>query len=605
MNREYFSKHIAPTLPSTFGIYKYYDKAKKLLYVGKAKNIKKRVSSYFYNKDHDIKTHQLVQKIESLEYIITNDEHDAFLLENSLIKHFKPPYNIALKDDKSYAYVVTKNEHFPRIFITRHFINDGSKYIGPFTSLWRVRELLNIIKENYHFRTCKLDLSPEKIKRNKYKVCLEYHLRNCKGPCEGLQSESEYLEMVKEARSLLKGNLKDLLKNLNIEMAEAASQLKFEKAAEIKNRIDSFEKYQAASTVVLSTQLDIDVCSILDTDNYAFINYLVVTKGMIINSKNLTVEKKLSENLQDILPYCISHLREALKSPNKQIVVPFSLDIQDPNINYVVPISGDKKKLLDLSFKNANYFKEEQIKKRSLSLKNTNSTEYLQLLENIAKLLKLDRTPLHIECFDNSNFQGSFPVAAMVCFKNGLPFKKEYRHFHIKTVQGIDDFASMKEIVYRRYRRLLDEDKPLPDLIIIDGGKGQLGSAMKSIIELGLENKVNVVGLAKREELIFKPGSAQPIQIDFKSQELNLIRRIRDEVHRFGITFHRDVRSKKTIGNALESIKGIGEKTAMTLLNTYRSVENIKSLTIEQLTETVGKQKASIVYNHFHSPSEN
>lgn len=601
MTKEYFTTYISPTLPHTFGVYKYYDKNKKLLYVGKAIDIKKRVSSYFHSKDLDEKTRQLVLKIDSLEYIVTNDEHDAFLLENSLIKHFKPPYNIALKDDKTYAYVVTKKEHFPRIQITRHFINDGSKYIGPFTGLWRVKELLNIIKENYYFRTCNLDLSPEKIKKGKYKVCLEYHLGNCKGPCEGLQTEVEYSQMVKEAQHLLKGNLKDLIKQFTNEMQEAAKNWEFEKAAELKQKIDSFEKYQSDSSVVLTQYLNTDVCSIIDTENYAFINFLVVQKGMILNSKNLTVEKKLNETKEEILPYCIAHLRELLKSPNKDILVPFRPFQKNPEWNYIIPIQGDKKNLLDLSFKNAKYYQDEQRKKISLLWNQYEEKDMIPILENIQKQLDLDRIPLHIECFDNSNFQGSFPVAAMVCFKNGQPYKKEYRHFHIKTVEGINDFASMQEIVYRRYKRLLDENKPLPDLIIIDGGKGQLSSAMQSIQELGLEEKVNVVGLAKREELIFKPYSSQPISLNMKSRELLLIRKIRDEVHRFGITFHRDTRSRGTIKNELEMIKGIGQKTADTLLRTFRSVNAVKQLSLDQLTETIGKQKALIVYNHFHS----
>jgi len=600
MNKEHFSKHILPTLPDTFGIYKYYDKSKKLLYVGKAKNIKKRVSSYFVKNHQDTKTLVLVDKIHSIEYIVTNDEHDAFLLENSLIKHFKPPYNIALKDDKSYAYVVVKNEPFPRIFITRHHINDGSKYFGPFTGLWRVKNLLQIIKDNYHFRTCKLDLSPEKIQRGKYKVCLEYHLGNCKGPCEGLQSEAAYQEMVKEAQNLVKGNLKDLIKHLKDEMAQAAAQLQFERAADLKSKIESFEKYQSASTVVLSPFINIDVCSIVNTENFAYLNYLVVTKGQIINSMNLTVEKKLDEDLEDILPYCISHLRDKLQTPNKQIIVPFRLRHEDPELSYVVPISGDKKKLLDLSYKNAHFFKQEQHTKNSLSLTQIDSQQYQHILKNIQEQLGLERLPRHIECFDNSNFQGSFPVAAMVCFKDGLPYKKEYRHFHIKTVEGINDFASMKEIVYRRYKRVLEEEKPLPDLIIIDGGKGQLSSAMESIDALGLRHRVHVVGLAKREELIFTPDSSEPIQLDIRSQELNLIRRIRDEVHRFGITFHRQTRSKGTITNELVKIKGIGAKTANTLLNTFRSVENIRQLTLEELSSSIGMAKAQIVYQYFH-----
>jgi excinuclease ABC subunit C len=599
MTKEDFLQHIAPTMPHAPGIYKYYSADKKLLYVGKAKDLKKRVSSYFV-KHHDTqKTSRLVSLIHSMDWTVTNNEHDAFLLENSLIKHFKPKFNIVLKDDKTYPYIVIKKEHFPRVFLTRRVIRDGSEYIGPFTGVWRVRELLELIKQNIPLRTCGLNLSPGNIAKGKFKVCLEYHLGNCKGPCEGLQSEEAYRDSINQARHLLKGNLGSVLQSLKDEMANYAAAMEFEKAQQLKFKIDALQNYNSKSSVVSTVLGNIDVASIIDDDKLAFVNYLILSDGKIIHSKSLSIEKKLDESNADILAYAIAYLRPLFQSGSKEIIVPFDIHTEEDQLKLTIPISGEKKNLLDLSFKNATYFQQEQDKKTRLLLKDKTEEERLQVLEQMQDELQLTELPLHIECFDNSNFQGSFPVAAMVCFKNGIPSKKDYRHFHIKTVEGINDFASMAEIVKRRYKRLLEEQKPLPQLVIIDGGKGQLGAAMQSIEALGLTGRMTVVGLAKREESIFFPGDKDPLQLPFNGPVMLLIRRIRDEVHRFGITFHRDTRSKGTIKNELEDIPGIGTKTAQTLLQRYRSVANIKKLSLEELTAALGAVKASLIFNHF------
>lgn len=603
MTKEQFSKKYAPILPHAPGIYRYYNASKKIIYVGKAINIQKRVSSYFLKQDHNAKTQALVQDIAHIEYTVTQSEHDAFLLENSLIKHFKPKYNIALKDDKSYPYVVIKNEEFPRLYLTRRFLRDGSEYIGPFTDVGTVRKLLQLIKYSIPLRTCNLNLSAQNINKKKFKVCLEYHLGNCKGPCEGKQTKEDYDESIKTARKLLKGNLSAVIKELKAKMEEAAAMLHFEWAAELKQKIDQFKNYQNSSTVVNTRLEDLDTATIIDTENQAFVNYLIMKNGMVLHSKNITIDKKLNETPREILSFAVSTLRPMLDSDNLEILVPFEIDLEDKSIIQTIPIVGDKRKILDLSFTNAEFQQQEFDKKKRLLLTDNTEQERLEVLGQIQEELHLQRLPRHIECFDNSNFQGAFPVAAMVCFKDGLPYKNEYRRFHIKTVEGINDFASMEEIVYRRYKNVIETSKPLPDLIIIDGGKGQLSSAMKSISALGLSGKVAVVGLAKREELIFFPGDSEPMQLEYNGKPMLLIRRIRDEVHRFGITFHRKTRSKGTIKNELEEIKGIGKTTAEQLLLVFRSVSKVRAASLQDLQKTIGKGKARIVYQHFH-PNE-
>ncbi len=600
MTKEIFKDTIAPTLPDAPGIYKYFDEHKKLIYVGKAKNLKKRISSYFMRPQDNRKTAALVEQVSTLEYVITDNEHDAFLLENSLIKHFKPKFNINLKDDKTYPYVVIKKEPYPRVFLTRNIVKDGSEYIGPFTDVWRVKELLTLIRNTIPLRTCGLNLSPENIKLGKFKVCLEYHLGNCKGPCEGLQSEEEYNKSIQQVRQLLKGNLSGIIHDLKIEMKAYAAALEFEKAQVIKSRIDTLQQFNSRSTVVNIKVGNIDVVSIIEDDEMAYINYMIVSDGHVLHSKSIAIEKKLQEATQDILAYAVSFLRPRFQSQSNEIIVPISIFTEEKNLEITIPKSGDKKKLLDLSFKNAAYHQEEQKKKKRLLLKDKTEEDRINILEQIQDDLQLTELPSHIECFDNSNFQGAFPVAAMVCFKDGLPSKKDYRHFHIKTVEGIDDFASMSEIVHRRYKRLLEEKKALPQLVIIDGGKGQLGAAMKSIEALGLIGRMTVVGLAKKQEQIFYPGDSEPLVLPYNGSSLLLIRRIRDEVHRFGITFHRKTRSKGTFKNELEMIAGIGASTAQTLLQTYRSVNNIKKLSLEELTLVIDKKKAQLVFEHFH-----
>ncbi len=591
---------IIKTLPTDPGIYKYFDKQNELIYVGKAKNIRKRVTSYFAKTFTGYKTHELVKRIDHIEFTIVDSEQDAFLLENSLIKQFQPKYNINLKDDKTYPYIVIKNEPFPRIFLTRNRINDGSEYLGPFTSVGRVRELLSFIKEFIPLRTCKLNLTEQNILRQKFKVCLEYHLGNCKGPCEGLQSSEDYQEGLQQVKQMIKGNLSPVIQRYKEEMNYYAGELQFEKAELIRKKIEGLENYQARSVIVSKTLSDIDVFSILREKNTAYINYLMVQNGTIIQTHTIALEPKLDETDEEILSLAIIDLRKKFNSEATEIVIPFRIDFESEGILVTVPKAGDKKKLLDLSEKNVNYFMEEMKRKKMLRLEGKTDKEKTEILEQLRKDLHLPSLPVQIECFDNSNFQGSFPVAAMVYFRNGLPDKNEYRRFNIKTVTGINDFASMKEVVSRRYRRLLKDELPLPQLIIIDGGKGQLNAAVEGLEEIGMTGKTTVVGLAKNEEEIFFPGDKESIKLPWDSESLKLIRRIRDEVHRFGITFHRNRRSRGTFMNELEKIKGIGKNTADTLLKKFRSVKKIKELERNELEKEVGKSKAEIIYRHFH-----
>jgi len=591
---------IAHTIPNHPGIYKYFDTDDNLIYVGKAKNLRKRVSSYFNKTVSNFKTYELVQRIAHIEFTIVDTEQDAFLLENSLIKQFQPKYNILLKDDKTYPFIVIKKEPFPRIFLTRRKLKDGSEYIGPFTSVWRVRELLDFIKENIPLRTCKLNLTKNNIERGKFKVCLEYHLGNCKAPCEGLQTAEDYAESIQQIRQIVKGNLSPLMQHFKKEMQDYAANMQFEKAELIRQKIVALENYQAKSVIVSAHLGSVDVFAISKEKETAFVNYLMVENGTIIHTHTVELQAQIEETEEDVLLFAIVHLREQFNSPAKEIIVGSEINFPDKSITITVPKGGDKKKLLELSEKNVNYFKEELRKKKALHLEESADSNMQKILAELQKNLHLPALPVHIECFDNSNFQGSYPVSAMVCFKNGIPSKKDYRHFNVKTVEGINDFATMKEAVYRRYSRLQKENQPMPQLVIIDGGKGQLSSAMAAIKELNLTESLTVVGLAKNEEELFFPGDTQSIKLNWESESLKLVRRIRDAVHDFGISFHRNKRSKGTFKNELEEIEGIGKATAHQLLKRFRSVMQIKQLTERELTAEIGGSKAEKVWKYFH-----
>ncbi len=590
---------IASTIPLQSGIYKYYDGDNELLYVGKAKSLRKRVSSYFSKTFTNYKTHELVQRIRKIEFTIVNSEQDAFLLENSLIKKFQPLFNINLKDDKTYPYIVIKNEPFPRIFFTRRKINDGSQYLGPYTSVGKVRELLDFVKQNIQLRTCKLNLSQSNIEKKKFKVCLEFHLGNCKGPCEGLQSLQDYEEGLQQLKNILKGNLSPVIQHFKADMQEKVLQLQFEKAGIVKKKLDHLLQYKSTSTVVNERTGTVDVFSILEEGDTAYVNYLAVSNGSIVQTKTITLNKKLDENADEVLSFAIAQLRETFNSEAKEIILPFTIVYPEQDIIITVPRAGDKKKLLELSEKNVNYFKEELKKKKLLLLEDKSDLEINNVLIQLQKDLQLATLPVNIECFDNSNFQGSYPVSAMVSFKNGQPNKSDYRRFNVKTVQGINDFATMAEVVYRRYKRLQEEEKAFPQLIIIDGGKGQLSAAMESIKKLDLFGKTTLVGLAKNEEELFFTGDTESLKLPWDSESLKLIRRIRDEVHRFGITFHRNQRSKGSFKNELENVEGIGKNTIDLLLKKYKSVKNIKEKSVEELSSSIGLFKAKIIINYF------
>ncbi|GEP95344.1 excinuclease ABC subunit UvrC [Chitinophaga cymbidii] len=593
-------QQISHTLPVQAGIYKYFGTEGELLYIGKAKSLRKRISSYFVKNHDNFKTRKLVESIHHIEFTIVDSEQDAFLLENSLIKQFQPRFNINLKDDKSYPFIVIKHEPYPRVFLTRRIIKDGSEYLGPFTSVGRVREVLEVIRYNIPLRTCTLNLSEANIKKGKYKVCLEYHLGNCKGPCEGLQTEEDYRDGLQQVKEILRGNLSPVLNIFRSRMQEHAANMEFEKAEIQRKKIESLQAYKARSTIVSSRVGNLDVFTVISEGNFAYVNYLRVLNGTIADTKTVTLEKKLEESDEEVMQYAIAYMREAFNSLAREIVLPFELEYPEEGITITVPKGGDKKKLLDLSTKNVNYFREELYKKKILHLEGKTDAERKKVLYQLQADLELPELPVHIECFDNSNFQGSFPVSACVVFKDGVASKKDYRHFNIKTVEGINDFASMTEVVFRRYNRLLNEQQPLPQLVVIDGGKGQLGAAMESIRKLDLIGSMTVVGLAKNEEEIFFPGDKDSIKLPYDSESLKLIRRIRDEVHRFGITFHRQKRSKGTFKNELEEIKGIGENTATQLLQTFRSVNRIKQLPMEELVKEVGQRKAQLIWQHFH-----
>lgn len=595
-------QHIAPSLPQQPGIYKYFDEANELVYVGKAKNIRKRVSSYFNKTLANYKTHELVRRIRRIEFTIVNSEQDAFLLENSLIKEFQPIFNINLKDDKTYPYIVIKKEPFPRVFLTRNREADGSEYLGPYTSVKKVRELIEFTRQTIPLRNCSLNLTDKNISAGKFKVCLEYHLGNCKGPCEGHQSAADYQENLNQLKNLLRGNLAPVLKHFRDEMKILAADLAFEKAELIRKKIEFLENYQARSVVVGARTGDLDVFSLLKEGDAAFVNFLQVRNGTVVQTHTTRVETHLDEPADEVLAFSIGRLRSTFNSDSPEIVVPFPIDYPEEGIQLTIPKAGDKKKLLELSEKNAAYFLDELKQKARLRL--GIKKDMIPVLEQLQKDLLLQELPVHIECFDNSNFHGSYPVSAMVCFRNGEPSKADYRHFNVKTVTGINDFASMKEAVTRRYRRLRDEGQVFPQLIIIDGGKGQLGAALEAIQELGLEGESTLVGLAKNVEEIFFAGDRESLKLPYNSESLKLIRRIRDEVHRFGITFHRQKRSKGTFKNELEEIVGIGKNTADQLLKTFRSVKNVKEKSLEELQAVLGPAKALLVFRYFHPDME-
>jgi len=597
-------QQIAHTIPVQPGIYKYYDSTGELLYVGKAKSLRKRVSSYFSKNYPNYKTRELVKRIHRIEFTIVDSEQDAFLLENSLIKQYRPKYNIDLKDDKSYPYIVIKKEPFPRIFFTRRKINDGSEYLGPFTSVGKVREMLDFIRMHIPLRTCKLNLTQANIRAGKFKVCLEYHLGNCKGPCEGLETEEEYQASLQQVRHILKGNVSPVIQRYREQMQAYAMDLEFEKAEMVRKKIEHLESYQARSVIVSRYLTNIDVFSILKEGELAYVNYLMVQNGTIVQTHTIQLETHLEESDEEVLEFAVQQLRDTFNSLADEIVVPFEIQLPLEGITVTVPKGGDKKKLLELSLKNVGYFREEMRRKQTLLLEGMDDMEKKKVLYQLQEDLQLPDLPVHIECFDNSNFQGSYPVSAMVCFRNGVPSKKDYRHFNVKTVQGINDFATMKEVVFRRYKRLKDENQPLPQLIIIDGGKGQLGAAMESIRELGLTGSMTLIGLAKNEEELFFPGDSESLKLPYNGESLKLIRRIRDEVHRFGITFHRNQRSRGTFVNELENIRGIGKQTADLLLQTFRSVRQVKEAGEEELARVIGAAKARLVRAHFDSGNE-
>lgn len=593
-------QNIAAGIPKQPGIYKYFDDQNKLLYVGKAKNLRKRVSSYFTKTFTSYKTHELVQRISKIEFTIVDSEQDAFLLENSLIKQFQPRYNINLKDDKTYPYIVIKNEPFPRVFLTRHVINDGSEYLGPYTSVRKVKELLDFISQTIPLRNCPLNLTEKNILKGKFKVCLEYHLGNCKGPCEGLQTSEDYAENLKYLKNILKGNLSPVIRHYKQEMKAYSEKLEFEKAALLKKKIEFLQHYQARSVIEGVKQIDVDVFSIVKEKTISYVNFLMVRNGTIIQTHTSKIESPLDEKEQEIIPYAIRQLRETFKSDAIEIITPFPIVYPERNVKLSVPKGGTRKKLLELSEKNAAYFITELKNKETLHI-NTSQTKAGNLLKRLQTDLQLPVLPSHIECFDNSNFQGSNPVSAMVCFKNAAPSKQDYRHFNVKGVTGINDFATMEEAVYRRYKRVLKENLPFPQLVIIDGGKGQLNAALIALRKLEASSKTTLIGLAKNEEEIFFPGDKESLKLPINSDSLKLIRRIRDEVHRFGISFHRKKRSMNTFKNELETIQGIGKNTAELLLKEFKSVKNIREKGVEELANIVGASKARITFEYFRN----
>ncbi|TZF81281.1 excinuclease ABC subunit UvrC [Pedobacter sp. BS3] len=585
---------VLKTIPQRPGVYQFWDRNNELIYIGKAKNLKNRVSSYFIKDTYRInaKTRVLVSKINRITFTIVDTEIDAWLLENSLIKKHQPRYNVLLKDDKTYPWLVIKNERFPRIYWTRKIIKDGSKYLGPYASVSMMHTILDMVKEIYPLRTCNLPLTPQNIAAGKFRVCLEYQIGNCKGPCQNFQTEEDYNANIEDIKDILSGRINGVLRKLRTDLEAASAALNFELAHQLKRKLDLLERYQSKSTIVNSSITDVDVFSIASDEKYAFVNFLKVMNGTVIQTQTIEIKKRLDETDEELLSIAISEFRERFNSHSKEILVPFQIDLDDPGIRFTVPKQGEKKKLLELSQKNVAFFKREKLDQYE---KLNPGVKTDRILEQMKKDLRLTEKPRHIECFDNSNFQGKYPVSAIVVFKDAKPSKKDYRHFNVKTVEGPNDFATMEEAVYRRYRRMLEEEMPLPQLIIIDGGKGQLSSAMKSLKLLGIDKQVTVIGIAKRLEELFYPGDQYPIYLDKKSETLKVIQHLRDEAHRFGITFHRNKRSKGTFVTELERIPGIGKTTAEKLLKQFKSVKKIREATLEELLQVVNQKQASAV----------
>ena len=598
----YFRKMPTPlelqikTLPSEPGVYQYFDKEDVVIYVGKAKNLKKRVASYF-NKNHENgKTRVLVKKIVRIKHIVVNTETDALLLENNLIKKYKPRYNVLLKDDKSYPWLCIKKERFPRIFMTRRVIKDGSEYFGPYTSVKTVRVLLDLIKELYPLRTCAYDLSRQNVNEGKYKVCLEYHLKNCKGACEGLETESHYNNSIVEIRNIIKGNFKEILEKFQNKMLVFAENMEFEEAQKIKEKLNLLANYQSKSTIINPSINNVDVFSVISDETHGYANFLKISNGSIIQSHTTEIKKKLDESDKELLKLFIVEIRQRFNSISPEIYVPFKVDLGE-NVKVTIPKLGDKKRIVELSERNAKYYRQEQFKQVQIV---DPERHVKRIMAQMKKDLRLQVEPRHIECFDNSNIQGTNPVAACVVFKDGKPSKKDYRHYNIKTVDGPDDFASMEEVVFRRYKRLLAENQPLPQLIIVDGGKGQLSSGLKALDDLGLRGKIAIIGIAKRLEEIYYPGDPIPLYLDKKSETLKITQYLRNEAHRFGITFHRNKRSKSAIKSELEQIPDVGKQTITTLLRKFKSAKRVKEASKEDLAATIGNARATKVYQYFH-----
>ncbi|QQT27140.1 MULTISPECIES: excinuclease ABC subunit UvrC [Sphingobacterium] len=591
-------------IPHKPGVYQYFDKQDELIYIGKAKDLRNRVGSYFVN-DNQLsgKTRVLVRKINRIAFTIVDTEIDAWLLENNLIKKHKPKYNVMLKDDKTYPWIVIKQERFPRVFWTRKYIKDGSRYFGPYASVGMMHTVLDVIRELFPLRTCNLSLTNDNIRAGKFKVCLEYQIGNCKGPCEGYQSEEDYDQNLDDIKDILNGKIAVVTNRLKQQIDTAVGALNFELAHALKSKLDKLDYYQSKSTVVNSSITNVDVFSIASDQNYAFVNFLKVMNGVIIQTQTLEMKRRLDETDVELLSLAIPEIRNRFKSASREIIVPFDMDIEgDDNIKFTVPKLGEKRKLLDLSLKNVAYFKKERLlhyERLNPDLK----TE--RILTQMQKDLRMNVLPQHIECFDNSNIQGNFPVSAIVVFKDAKPSKKDYRHFNVKTVVGPNDFATMEEAVFRRYRRLLDEDQPLPQLIIIDGGKGQLGAALKSLRLLGIDKQVTVIGIAKRLEELYYPGDQYPLYLDKKSETLKIIQHLRDEAHRFGITFHRNQRSRKTFVSELENIPGVGKTSVDKLLKTFKSVKKIKESSDEELKKVLNLKQVKALREYFQDDTTN
>ena len=583
--------HLLSLLPDSPGVYQYFDKEGNIIYVGKAKNLKRRVSSYF-NKTHEsLRTTMLVRNICDIKYTVVGSEEDALHLENSFIKEYRPRYNVLLKDDKTYPWITVRNEPFPRVFLTRKVIHDGSKYYGPYANVQLARTVIELIRSLYPVRTCNYALTPENIAKKRFRVCLQYHIKNCKGACEGMQSEADYLRDIEQIRQILNGNIQQLTEHLKEEMNTLAEQLKFEEAQQLKEKYLLLEKYKAKSVIVSSTIHNVDVFSYAENDNDAYVNYLHVRNGSIVQSYTIEYRKRLDESKEEILSLAIAELRGRFKSQSREIIVPFLPESEFKESFFTVPQRGDKRKLLEVSEQNVKQYKLDKVK----SAEKLNPEQRVtRILSRAQKDFRLHNLPMHIECFDNSNIQGTLPVSSCVVFKKAKPSKKDYRHFNVKTVEGPDDFASMYEAVYRRYKRLSEESQPLPDLVVVDGGKGQLGAACEALRDLQLQ--IPIIGIAKRLEEIFFPDDPIPLYLDKNSESLRLIQQMRDEAHRFGITHHRNRRSKKQVESALDKIAGIGEKTRDLLLTRYKSVKRIKEVPHEELAQLIGPAKAKLIH---------